>query len=233
MCLLLTKYIKQLSIFIVVLISILPLISQGSLEKRIKYESLNKNVLIENPINYPWKYEISKRYMYQPSSIGFNREYLPYIYYSIEEDNYLPKYNNSLYNKVRLQINSPSYNYYLKPTALTGDAYIYDYLGVTPNKTFTIDVLSDDTIIQVPIFYYEGYTIKLNGVNVSLEDPKDMDYLLGFKVNKGKYNVQISYDCMKSTKVGHSLFNLALIGLCVFVLYDFWYQDKKKIYRAL
>ncbi len=202
---------------------VIPLITQGNIEKRLNYEVYDKANFVTC---------IDDSYFDYRGQIGHNREYLPYIYYYNEEENYIPKFKNSLYYTVIKQINNPKEKLDLTCAVLEGKASVSNFNMETPKLEFDIAVDSDNAIVQLPLLYYKGYEIvcisEEGTQKLQILDPKDTDYLVSFEINQGSYKIYTTYSGTKVSTISKNLFVVGLLFSSLFILYDISYIDLKK-----
>ena len=178
---------KIMQILMCVIVSLFLVCNQAIIDNRASY-TYNQDT--------NWTYEIDDSLLDNSVSMGFNKEYLLQIYF---DGSYKSNYSNSLFNKVRYLIFKDSSNiedYSYKPVVLEGTC------DIKVNDAFadkhSIDVLSEGkTLIQMPMFYYEGYSIKayneINNEYVELE-VINIDGFVSFYVEEGNYTITSSYE---------------------------------------
>ncbi len=202
-----TTYIKKVKTPFY-LASILPFLmfsaSQGYVEK--KY-------LIDN--NGVWK-EFGQTQCEEASNIGVMNEYIPLSFY---DENYSPSYSNSLFRTIKSTIGSywlyqHTADDYLTPVFLEGSGSIIVTDLNTPSVDLSI-VVSEDALIQIPQFFYDGYLItaydELSDKTIELE-PTNVDDLVSFKLPAGNYDVEVRYIGPKLRRVFNILFYVGLAG---------------------
>ena len=173
-------------------------LTMGTLEKRIAYEIKSKNIVEKEDDNY----EYAMKYKYS----GVQNEMAPQIFYSNE---YTSEYANSLYLKVRNAILG-QYNFfydqehYYDPAFLEGSGAIEITEYNSPNNKFHIEVTSDKALIQFPQIYYNEYAMYSG--SKYLGSAKNVDGLIAFELNKGSYDVALSFKGSKGYQITRPLF---------------------------
>ena len=170
------------------------------------------------------------------SKIGVMNEYIPVIYYDNE---YTSQYENSLYTPIKKTIgNYKKYSFdkdtYMTPAFLTNSGSIeITYLN-TPAVWFTASVDADNTLIQIPQFYYDGYKIDIyeKGTDtlVSTQKATNVDSLVCFTINQGEYDIKVNYKGPTIRNVMKVYFyaNLPAVAFLCFLAGREFYLDKKK-----
>lgn len=205
------NYKKALSFIICVLVSMFLVCNQAIIDNRASYTyNLDSN----------WAFEINDTYLDSPTAMGFNKEYLPQIYF---DSNYKSNYKNSIFNKVKYKIfydSSKIEDYYYKPVVLEGNSNI-EVIESFADK-HTINVSSEElTLIQMPMFYYKGYSVSAINTNTNEKTELEVinvDGFVSFAVDKGKYIITTNYEgtTLRKTSIvccvfGSSITLLALI----------------------
>lgn len=171
-------------------------------------------------------------------NVGVMNEYIPSIFY---DDNYVSKYEKSLYSKIKNTIGSHAlYQYtvdeYLTPAFLEGSGTIVCTELNTPSVTFTASISEDNSLIQIPQFYYDGYEVKIcstSGEYVTNAEVVNVDSLVSFKANKGEYIIKVAYQGPIVRRVFNILFYVGLAGVVAITtlgLIDLYKEKKKLLY---
>jgi hypothetical protein len=172
-------------------------------------------------------------------SIGWENEYVPNVFY---DDSYQSDYSNSLYSKIRTQfiynLGFPSKSDYLNPAYLEGTGTISLTSLNTPDVVFGAQVTSDEALVQIPQFYYDGYEITLvsDSGAVTTEEGQYVDGLVAFKMAKGAYTVKVNFVGSKAYQIGRVAFFVsipALIGLGCFGVYLRKKEEKTQVLTGL
>lgn len=208
-CMVLLKYLKRIPFVNPVFIGgavALIVLGQGL--------PLGRNVYQYNPSGKGIIWKMSDEDLKEVWYIGAQNEYLPKVF---RENNYYSSYKNSLYDEVK----RISYGYdipydlatYPKPAFLEGEGSLEMKELNSPNVYFSVDVKSEEALVQIPQFYNEGYVAHLRDG----EDPQDVkgiyiDGLVSFVLPKGTYDVDVVFEGTKSYKVGKVLLILSLSG---------------------
>ena len=190
------------------------------IEKRIAYDRNYES----NDIN-SWCYEINDVYKTRGMSIGANLEYLPQIYYY--NSDYKSKYANSLFSgivyEVSWEIGKHPYKY--NPVILEGKGNIEVLNKKAPIYEMNIKV-TEDTLIQMPLFYYDGYEIEVKNLDNNETfniDVLDVDSLISFELDEGNYFVKTKYVGTKVRKIAKSYQMASYYLLFIFLLADMAY----------
>ncbi|MBQ8546705.1 MAG: hypothetical protein IJ437_07190 [Clostridia bacterium] len=181
-----------------------------------------------NASDEKWFDEISDTYLDKSSAMGHQKEYCPQIY--LEKD-YTPC-ENSLYDDVRSIIFRSNYNRNkkLSPAILTGDGEIVVNSLTAPRSEMDIE-LSEKSEIQMPLFYYPGYKVYIESANgeKATITPHDVDGLISFELEAGKYTVKTDYVGTPLRIVGKTLTVLSS-GLALALLgYAIWKETNIKM----
>ena len=129
---------------------------------------------------------------------------------------YQPKYENSLYTKVRNALIFQS-NFildketYYDPAVLEGTATIEITKYDCPDFAFNLEVTSENAYIQFPEFYADGYVAYFNGQEMKGEN---VDGLLAFRVEQGSGEFDIKFEGSTAYKVTRPIFYTSL-GLVI------------------
>lgn len=167
-----------------VLVGFLMVSNQALVEKRLAYGEGKR-----------WEQGISEKMYETHSSIGFNSEYCPQVFF---DKKYKSEYDNSLYYQIKRVIpydfDYGKY-YYYQPVFLEGKGEIVINQARSPKYQMEIDIKENATI-QMPLIYYPGYKIRVenmeNGDTVSIKY-ENIDGLIAFNLDNGKYLLETSY----------------------------------------
>ena len=165
-------------ILIAVFVGLLMLLKMPLIEKRTASED-------------KWFDEISETTLDKSTAIGHQKEYCPQIYL---EKGYEPR-ENSLYYDVRAILFKTTYDREnkLSPAFLSGEGKITVESNEAPKIDMQI-ITTEDSEIQLPLFYYPGYKIYLISDNgEQIITPYDVDGLVSFKLSKGEYTVKTNF----------------------------------------
>ena len=175
----------------------------------------------------------------QTNNVGVMNEYIPLSFYDAD---YTPSYSNSLWYKIKSTIGY-SYLYqhtaeeYLTPAFLEGSGSSVVFELNTPSVDFLITA-EEDSLIQIPQFYYDGYIITAYDGNrsISMElEAINVDDLVAFSLPKGTYEVEVRYVGPTIRRVFNILFYVGLAGnvsLAGFGIYESVSKKKKDLEQA-
>ncbi|MBQ8164078.1 MAG: hypothetical protein IJZ93_06940 [Clostridia bacterium] len=196
--------------------------------------SVGNMAFIEKRIAGVWESEISESYFDRSSAIGFNKEYCPQVFF---DDEYTPEHYRSLYYSIKTKIpySLDKYeDYSLKPVILDGKGKINVNECFAPEYDMSIE-LSEDSLIQLPLFYYPGYKISAlseNGEEITL-DGENTDGLVSFRLEAGSYRVTTEYEGTTLRKISKVFTVLSIIvtvgALCYAVIMETPIKNKIKI----
>ncbi len=192
-----------------VLASFMLILNQPIMEKRIFYEN-GKQYWIEN---------VDKKFLDYNVALGFNKEYCPQVFF---DSSYQSKYTKSLYNRIRtrLQYDFTKEDYAYKPVLLTGKGDIIVENAYAPKYTLEVTI-TEAGIIQMPLFYYPGYQIKvIRGAEIKNIPCENIDGLVAFQISEGNYTIQIQYVGTKARQLSFQWFYFSIIGLGLFIQYQ-------------
>ena len=178
-------------------------------------------------------------------SIGWQKEYLPSIY---QDSSYTSQYSNSLYYQVLAMLDDTDDSLDLltdsntnslsisdntfEPVVLTGDANISVTYKYGSHIKLNV-VATTQTLIQLPLIYYNGYSITITDSNnqsytISPYNPEEIDYFVGFGISEGEYSVSVNYTGTSIQKASKVVFIVSFTSLFIFVVFDYCYNKKKK-----
>jgi hypothetical protein len=174
------------------------------------------------------------------TQLGSQDEYFPNVFFI----DYTPVYPNSLYGRVKTIVNAKQgfphdLDDYLTPVFLKGDGSVSVTALNTPNVDLTIVSYDDDSLIQLPQFYYEGYRVTLTDTDgkVITETPHYMDGLLSFDVPKGTYTAVVDFPGTTLSNTLQVVFYLsfpATVGFgCLGLYFNHREKRKEKASKAL
>ena len=210
--------IKKISyIVLAALIGILIIKSQALPEKRIAQETGKR-----------WVTEISEEMYLKHSSIGFNSEYCPQVFF---DKSYKSEYKNSLYKYVKYIIpydfDYEADYYAYSPVILDGKGQITVISKSSPNYELSIQI-EEKSIIQMPLIYYPGYKITLTSANGEKQvlNGENIDGLISFTVNEGAYTVTTDY---VGTPLRKASIALTALGSATVICALFYEALKKRL----
>jgi len=194
------------------LVGLLIVGSQALPEKRIAQETGKR-----------WVTEINEDMYNKHSSIGFNSEYCPQVFF---DKNYKSEYKSSLYRYVKYIIPYDfdySEDYYsLSPVILSGRGSIEVTSKSSPHYTMKIEA-RENSLIQLPLIYYPGYKITLENTQTGEKtkiNGENIDGLIAFNVSEGTYTVTTDYEGTTLRKISIALTLISLCAVTVAVIYE-------------
>lgn len=184
-------------------------------EKKVSFDTCETKG-VDVPFNV-----VDEEYTKSQAWQGAMNEYMPLVFGT----DYTPTYSNSLYSSVKRAIGVKDrlihtveeYNSVtFAPRALEGKGTVLATALNTPSVTLEGTIQEDNTLIQIPQFYYDGYEIRLSEKE-SQEETKVageyVDGLVAFRVaKKGSYTMQVSYVGPKAYRIGIPLFFVSFLG---------------------
>ena len=164
------------------------------------------------------KYEEAE--MKNVNNIGAMNEYIPVIFYDKE---YVSEYDKSLYGYIKSTIgNHNKYVHtaedYIQPSFLTGDGKLTCKELETPNVIFDAIVEEDNSLIQLPQFYYDGYEVAIydnNDEYITTTEVINIDSLVSFKIDKGEYTIKVTYKGPVVRRIFNIFFYLGVSGIAI------------------
>ena len=163
---------------------------------------------------------------------GSQNEYVPMVF---RQSDYRSEYSASLYPTIRKQIygNSPyrwGMENYIAPAFLEGSGFLTITSLHSPEATFDVVISSDNALVQLPQFYYEGYEMALSGDSSYQVKGIYVDGLVSFNLKKGTYQASLKWVGLTSYRVGVPLFFVGLAGcVALYVVPTVWnYRHKKE-----
>ena len=217
------KLIKGRKLFIDIIafasIALLAL-SQASVDKRISFAN--------NGFHYKWWDDESMRNV---RAIGAQNEYSPLVFYEIDHQ---PKYDDSLYYKVRSTLLYQTgfvrdIDRYIQPAFLEGSGDMVITELNTPDAKFDLTVDSEEAYIQLAQFYYEGYEITLSSDSGDeVIAPVYEDGLIAFRASQGQYKVSLHYIGSQTYRVLRPFFYISIAGVVGLGVGGYFWSKKKK-----
>lgn len=189
---------------------------------------LEKRLILQYTENPSYRYEINEEVYDKFMSIGANLEYYPKYFHLW--DNYKAKYSNSLFNNIYHEIwysfNQNPYSF--EPVFLEGNGSIDVINKKAPVYEMNIRV-EEDALIQVPLLYYPGYDIVING-NKTIK-VEEVDGLVAFRLEEGEYSIKTNYTGTTLMNIAKCTRYLSYSGLFIFLVFGL--NNKKKYYKDL
>ncbi len=192
---------------IAIFVGLLMLVNMPIIEKR-------------NASEDKWFDEISDTYLDKSTVMGHQKEYCPQIYL---ESDYEPR-EGSLYHDVKRIIFKTNYNRdeKLSPVILKGDGEIVVNSLSAPKIDMSI-LLTEDSEIQLPLFYYPGYKIFIENADGERKiTPYDVDGLIAFELEAGSYTVKTDYVGTplrifgKVLTISSSIITVSILGFAIY-----------------
>lgn len=191
-------------------------VTMGTLEKRVYYEVRPNNIMTRDGYDY------AKGVRYS----GVQNEMVPQIY---EKSEYTSEYSNSLYTQVRHALNTRfdfiySLEEYYEPAFLEGSGTCQIYEYNTPNNKFHVDITSDTALVQLPQFYYKGYTVYSG--SKYLGEAKNVDGLVALELKQGTYDISLNFKGSPAYQVTRPLFYVGIFSLIAGGVFGYIYCTK-------
>lgn len=191
-------------------------VTMGTLEKRVYYEVRPNNIMTRDGYDY------AKGVRYS----GVQNEMVPQIY---EKSEYISEYSNSLYTQVRHALNTRfdfiySLEEYYEPAFLEGSGTCQIYEYNTPNNKFHVDITSDAALVQLPQFYYKGYTVYSG--SKYLGEAKNVDGLVALELKQGTYDISLNFKGSPAYQVTRPLFYVGIFSLIAGGVFGYIYRTK-------
>jgi len=170
---------------------------------------------------------------------------MPYVFY---EENYVSAYSDSLYSSIRYLVfhangeridSLGEYNSDIfRPRFLEGSGEVRATEMKTPEMILALSSTEEDSLLQLPTFYYPGYeavVLEENGKETKEKfEGKEVDGLLAFRLEKeGDYSLRIQYVGPKAYRTGKILFPIAFVLLIAFGVLETFVSRKEDPYRLL
>ena len=210
---------------IAIFVGLLMVTNEPLLEKRLNYEA---------KIEDQWHEEIDYSLLDSGVSLGFNKEYLPMVFF---DRSYRSQYDNSLYYQVsaRIPYDTDRYeDYCLKPVILKGAGKIVVNEAFSPKYDMDINAEKNDTLIQMPLIYYPGYKIVATNIETNEKivlkgkDVLNVDGLIAFNLDIGKYKVCTEYIGTPLRKFSIAWFAISLTGTLGLLSYAIYIENKRR-----
>lgn len=191
-------------------------LTMGTVEKRIYYQVRPDNIIRQDGTQYAMSIKYS----------GAQNEMVPQIY---EKSDYVSEYANSLYDKVRTAIRTHSNFFYTlddyyDPVFLEGTGTCNIIYYNSPNNKFHVEITSDIALIQLPQFYYKGYSL-YSGATY-LGEAKDVDGLVTMELKKGTYDVSLNFKNSLAYQITRPLFYIGIFSLIAGGVFGYIYRTK-------
>lgn len=189
--------------------------------------------LFSLPNENPGSFEPDMQWIMNIREFGAQNEYMPQIIYDIYRGDVKPSYPNSLANKVGLYVVNKltmifDMENYITPQFLEGEGDIDIFYLNTPDVKFNVITNSDNNLIQIPQFYYDGYNAKAvfeNGKTQNLE-VVNVDGLVSCYAPKGTYQLEFTFPGNTLKQAGWYVLSFSIVGVISFAIYG--YLNRKK-----
>ncbi|MGN1261447.1 MAG: 6-pyruvoyl-tetrahydropterin synthase-related protein [Candidatus Enteromonas sp.] len=164
-------------------------------------------------------------------TMGCQNEYVPRVFK--KGSGYKSEYPNSLYSEIYRDINDAKESYqftmedYLDPAFLEGSGTFVITSLNSPQATFDVVVETDEALVQLPQFYYDGYVLELRGDRSAKIKGEYVDGLVSFRLEKGNYEADLRWVGTVSYQVFSPIFPVAIIGLLALNIVP-WALEKRK-----
>lgn len=189
--------------------------------------------LFSLPNENPGSFEPDMQWIMNIREFGAQNEYMPQIIYDIYRGDVKPSYPNSLANKVGLYVVNKltmifDMENYITPQFLEGEGDIDIFYLNTPDVKFNVITNSDNNLIQIPQFYYDGYNAKAvfeNGKTQNLE-VINVDGLVSCYAPKGTYQLEFTFPGNTLKQAGWYVLSFSIVGVISFAIYGYLNQKK-------
>lgn len=164
-------------------------------------------------------------------SMGSQNEYVPMVF--MKGYHHESEYPNSLYSEIYKDINNPGESYqftmedYLDPAFLEGSGQFVITSLNSPQATFDVRIDTEEALVQLPQFYYDGYVLELRGDRSVKVKGEYVDGLVSFRLEKGVYEANLRWVGTVSYQVFSPLFPVAIVGLIALNVVP-WALEKRK-----
>ena len=216
------NYKQIISLVFVVLVGLLMATNEPLLEKRMTFET---------DYNNKWYAAMEDELLDRRYALGAQGEYAPYVYF---DGNYKSEYANSLYTKIKKEISSGSFSkddYYFKPVVIKGVGTVEVNYAYAPVYDMDVTIDEDDTIIQIPLFYYPGYKIEATDLttnNTIIIEGFNIDGLLSFTIDKGSYTIKSDYVGTPLRRTGIVIHILSGFSSIIALVFGIVYRKRRK-----
>lgn len=191
--------------------------------------------LFSLPNENPGSFEPDMQWIMNIREFGAQNEYMPQIIYDIYRGDVKPSYPNSLANKVGLYVVNKltmifDMENYITPQFLEGEGDIDIFYLNTPDVKFNVVTNSDNNLIQIPQFYYDGYNAKAvfeNGETQNLE-VVNVDGLVSCYAPKGTYQLEFTFPGNTLKQAGWYVLSFSIVGVISFAIYGYLNRKKMK-----
>ncbi len=185
--------------------------NQALVEKRLAYNEGKR-----------WEAGISEEMYETHSSIGFNSEYCPQVFF---DKDYKSDYENSLYYKIKKVIpydfDYDKY-YFYQPVILDGNGNITVNQEFSPTYEMEIEA-NEQIIVQMPLIYYPGYKINIENAETNKkteQNCENIDGLVAFTLNKGSYRVSTEYEGTSLRKISVAFTIISSLAVISAISYE-------------
>ena len=216
------------------------------------------NQLVDSRMTYEkqydtmWTNEVDNSLLDSGIANGFNKEYLPLIFFQdiyyvnrYKDSNgvkiyahleiFDSEYTKSLYNNLakRMLFSFDKYeDYSYDPRILEGKGSVKVIEAFSPNFEFELNISSKDgALVQMPLVYYPGYKVTIID-NVTGEKevikPEMVEGFVGFSLEKGNYTVSTDFvgSTLRQISVAYTIISVtATVGLLAYAIY---FENKRK-----
>lgn len=201
-----------------VVIGFLAVSNQAFAEKRFAYYEGKR-----------WENGISEEMYETHSSIGFNSEYCPQVFF---QKNYVSQYETSLYYQIKRVIpydfNYDKY-YYYQPVILDGNGDITVNFAFAPSYEMEIEA-NGQIIVQMPLIYYPGYKINIENIETREKiklNGENIDGLVAFTLEEGSYIVSTKYEGTALRKISIVFTAVSSLTVCGVIIYEIIQKRKE------
>lgn len=220
---------RSVTAFAFMLASFFLPLNQGMIDKRIS--------TLENNLNYFTV--IDEEFVKEMNKEGSQNEYCPKILVDIYLGKATVSYPNSLAKLIGSYMDPSSSkdmlfgeDEYITPIFLNGEGGETVKLSFlnTPEVSFAVTTTKEETLIQIPQLYYDGYQAVATYSNGDVTPCKvsNIDGLVAASIPQGTYELSFSYKGTSLKRSGYIVAVISSIGLLSFGVAGFLIRKKKE-----
>ena len=111
------------------------------------------------------------------------------------------------------------------PITISGKADVSSYTTYSNAADFDLKVI-EEAVVEVPITYFPGWSVKLNGAKVNLDSPGELG-LIRFSADIGEYKVNVHFN-NTPLRIASNLISLLSLLTTLYFIFLFKRKDVKK-----